>query len=99
MFVIQGFTVVISESVDTHALELRIGVETFDDELFLQIIHKLLRSYTLLQSFRPRGLIGISALCVTKFPMSVGFLDHILGCTSLLYYVHQLGSLESCLMK
>lgn len=31
--------------------------------------------------------------------MSVGFLDHVLGCTRLLHYVHQLGGLESCLMK
>lgn len=97
--IIQGYPVIISESVDTHALELRVGIETFDDKLFLQIIHKLLRSDTLLQSFWPRRLIGISAFSITKFPMSVRFLDHILGCASLLHYVNQLGSLKSCLME
>jgi len=39
LLVIQGLPVVISESIDTHALKLRVGVETFDYKLFLQIIH------------------------------------------------------------
>jgi hypothetical protein len=88
LLVIQGLPIVISESVDTHALKLGVGVETFNNKFFLQIIHKLLRSDTLLKTLRPRGFIGISALCVTELSMSVGFLDHVLGCTSLLHYVH-----------
>jgi hypothetical protein len=99
LLVIQRLPVVISESVDTHAFELRVGVETFDNEFFLQIIHKLLRSDALLKTFRPRGLIGIGALTFTEFAVSVGFLDHVLRCTRLMYYINQLRSLESCLMK